>query len=525
MKDETESRTGGRRALYFAHRLTGLVFGFLGIVVFFTGVVALFADDLNGWAHRSDHYTALADLEPGALEAAHHAAEAVVSESVRSSFSVRHAEGQGLDFVFQPEDGNGNFERVFVDPSTATVLNHRTGPREEIFQSEGKGSLSRFFVQLHVRMLVPGEAGLWLTGLVGFGLLFLAGSGIIVHWPRRRNLLQRPRRALRRWTGDLHTLIGAWTLPYTVILALTGAFFSFAGALLIPILVLVNYAGDRVAMQEAIGGEVAVPPAEGTANLDGLLASARTREPELRVNRIQFKDWDGPNAHALLNVGEEGYILTNKTLAFSGHTGEFLEERPILGVAPSAGSSLVMLIAGLHFGNLASTFTKVLWALLGLLACLLGTTGIALWYLRNERRAPRGARLTKALLGATAALPLGVGSATVAWALTVSAESELWMAIAFFGSVLFGAALTLRTSALRAVQINTVFGALSCLLVPVLGASATGIGLLEAAADPARAPTIGVDIGFICTAFLLLAAAYPVRGLASAPATEDPSSP
>ncbi|MEM9066940.1 MAG: PepSY-associated TM helix domain-containing protein [Myxococcota bacterium] len=493
---------GVRRALYEAHRAVGLAFGFLGLLLVFSGVVAIFVDDLAAWAERDRHSPPMsASVER--LDEWLATASARVDAERRSSVRVFQRERDAVLFLFS-SDGDPVFEAVWVDPVGGALADYRRGSIAEIFAPLDGQVLSRFFVSLHVRFLLPGRAGSLSVGLVGIMLLLLVFTGIYVHWPRRA-LFRRPRGARRQLLGAVHTLAGIWTLPFTVLIIVTGAFFSFATTVLLPALAFASHGGDIEAVQRAIQTPVEVPPATGQASASSICADAIERT-NLVLQQVELKNWGEQDAHAIVRLADPGWDLSGRLLAYSGHTGEFLEERGSIGAKPSAGATTVEAVRALHFGTLAGATTKILWAIFGLLMCVLSISG--LWVRAARTRTWR----SQLLVVASASFPFASFLAVLAWAISPTTTA---MTVAFGAAHVIGALAGLRNLRLLAGLTAT-----TGLLVPIAGYLATDVSPFAALAQSEGASVIAVD-GF-CVLLSLTLWILIARGVRAAP-SEDPS--
>jgi uncharacterized iron-regulated membrane protein len=79
--------------------------------------------------------------------------------------------------------------------------------------------------------LLAGPAGRTVNGAAAFAILALAATGLVVWWPGiktwRHSLWLRRGVGWQRTTWHLHSMIGFWTFGFTVVFALSGAYFGF----------------------------------------------------------------------------------------------------------------------------------------------------------------------------------------------------------------------------------------------------------------------------------------------------------
>jgi uncharacterized iron-regulated membrane protein len=510
LADEVAPPRSLRRALYWLHGVTGLGLGLLAVVVFFTGAIAVFAGELEAWAGRSRPVAALQGLERPGLNALITRLGAEVDPAQQEEVAIFQRPGRPLVLFFHTHgtDAGGKViergVRFDVDPIRQIVLQRREGTGDEVFAPNAIEALGRFFVDLHVQLLIPEPVGLYATGVVGFGLLVLLVTGVVVHrrffreafqvrWPARR----------RRLLRDLHTVTGVWLLPYGAVLAFTGAFFSFGDAVLLPALAKVAFAGNELALQEALLGEP--PAAQGRrparrADLDAILVDARRRAPEAEVGFLGLGHWGETGARVDVSLGEVGRRLAPVQLRYDGVTGAFLGEKPALGTAPSLGAAVFSWLGPLHYGNFGGPISRILWAFLGVGCCLLTVTGTLVWSERRReswqaelRATPAGApppppaigveRMRRVLVGVTAGLPLSTFSAVLAWAVAVASgvDAMAAMSLAAGAALLLALAVMLRAqSPRRSLQILLFVAGVLALALPAVVGLATGASTLVA---------------------------------------------
>ncbi len=86
-------------------------------------------------------------------------------------------------------------------------------------------------------------------------MLAAAVSGLLMHRHLLRDIFTlRPGAQRLVSRRDLHTVAGTWILPHAFVLAFTGAFFSFAISVGVPVLAKIAFNGNQPAMIEALIG-------------------------------------------------------------------------------------------------------------------------------------------------------------------------------------------------------------------------------------------------------------------------------
>ncbi len=518
-----------KRKYYQLHRWVGLIAGFLGILVFGSGAVATFHHELGAWAHRGNHVRPVFDYGDFSFDEALVAAGQGVDDRFRHAIDIFQGGPHPVGFFFHAHDkspsGQVTERGVFAeyDPRTKKVVHRKEGSNEEVFEPNALASLSAFFVELHILLLMPRTMGLVATGLVGFALLILIATGYLVHRPSPRRTHGLPKdQARRNYYGKLHTWVGSWTLPYTVVLALTGTFFSFAGAVLIPVVALVAFGGDQEELIRTAIGKIEVPASDEIARLDVIIADARARLPHADFQGMTLDAWGEPNANATLRLVEHGTLGDrNIQLVYDGHTGAFMMEKPSLGTKPSVGNSLLLLMGYLHFGTLFGTLTKVLWGLFGLATCVLAASGLVIFGVRQEQAGTKWVPAMRfAIASIAGGMPLAFAGTALAWSIGLAlgfnpAPVLPWV----FAMLTIVVGVRAPSMPLRlAIVRSWAASALILLVLPLANVLATGVRPGDLWTEPSIRGTVAVDLVLIALGAAFVAAA---RWLSASRKNED----
>ena len=103
--------------------------------------------------------------------------------------------------------------------------------RNELFRMSPRALVATsWLLDLHDNLLA-GETGRTVNGAAGFTIVALALTGLVIWWPGsrtwRRSLTVPRGLGWQRTMWHLHSMIGFWTIGFTVIFALSGAYFGF----------------------------------------------------------------------------------------------------------------------------------------------------------------------------------------------------------------------------------------------------------------------------------------------------------
>lgn len=403
-----------------AHAAVGLIGGALLYIIALSGTVLVFYDELQRVEHPAIQMTS---VEPAAVERAANeimAREAGKPRTTHLYFNLPSPE-------FPRFLGYTDTQEVLLDRDGGIVDDHKIG-------------WSKFLYSLHYELTVPGTVGLVIVGILGVMMLTLTISGVIAH-PRifRDAFRLRARDGGGVGLTDWHNRLSVWTLPFIVMIALTGAIIGL-GILTVQGVAWRYYGGDAEAAYAPIfGGEhpVDLAPAElpamgktleyMRANYPGVEATFLTvHDPKTRGQSIQVM---GEHPRRLI-FGE--YYNFDSAGNFEHATG--LADGELGQQAAASNYSL-------HFGNYGGLTVKIVYFMFGAALTAICATGTFIWLGKRRRRGIVEPRLraawhgvvwgtpTALALTALARLVIGNGAPFVAifWvALAVVVAGAVW---------------------------------------------------------------------------------------------------
>lgn len=402
------------KTLLAIHGWSGIVLGLLLYVVICTGVACVFAEEINDWASPLAHEHS-ERIFPAGLDAVMRKHAAEVDPQFLDDIAIFGGAGGRLNIRYHRDDidpdGDPSERGVEyeIDPANFHVLATREGWADDIAAQTHASGIADFFINLHVRLHIPEPYGLFVTGVLGLAMMIAAVTGLIIHRHLLAELftLRLNRDALLR-RRDLHVIAGSWNLPFAIILAFTGSFFSFASSVGIPAIAMVKFGGDQQQLVDTLYGTA---PAENRTpatltDIDTVLADARERnhaEPEF----VSIEHYGRADATVTVFTTLPHDTLVYSSFLYDGTSGRFVRELPPLGKLPSAGASLVGLMYPLHFGNFAGGASKAVWVALGLAAGYVSLTGMLLWTRRRIEQ-PAWHRMARVVHGVGYGLPVAM---------------------------------------------------------------------------------------------------------------------
>lgn len=365
-----------RRRLWFElHSWIGLKLSLMMFFILATGTLAVFAHDID-WLLNGDMRVTPAD--------------ATVSWGQQlDAARARYPDWRPYYFFapFEPwfaaelweHTPDEAIRRVYIDPY-----------RGEVAGDAGWFNAHRLLRETHRHLMLPVRLGVPLVSAFAVPLLLSAVSSLWIYKRWWRGFFRRPRRELRRsrrFWGDLHRLVGVWSLAFIAVIAATGIWYlveSLGGGAPLP-------------MKPPPGDPDRPPPAVTGASLDRMIAYSRRHYPELKLRAVLLPRRAGQPV-ALMGQADAWLVRPRaNVIAFDPVTGEEVHRH-------HAGDMSLHQRIGeaadpLHFGTFGGLTTRILWFVFGLGLTALSATGVYLYGLRatgsTRRRKAASAKNTK----------------------------------------------------------------------------------------------------------------------------------
>ncbi|ARU59488.1 iron-regulated membrane-like protein [Oleiphilus messinensis] len=409
------------------HGWSGVLLGLALYIVVFTGAIAVFAHDIALWGVSGTpvQKPLSQNLDAHVRNLAQQVPDAYLEELTL----FYNPAGQIIAFFHtHKENDNGQMgdygTRFVFDPISGVVLQQHEGFRDDL-PEDPYSALDRFLVQLHINLHAPDPWGLYLTGILGLVLLAAAATGFILHRHLLKDMFLPPRRSsLGLNARDKHNLAATWGLPFSIILAVTGAFYSFAISLGLPVIAMSAFGGDQEKVIETLVGipEAENPQTATLTNLDHVIANA-TERYGVAPDFASIHHLSRADSKIILFHFPAGGTLTPTQYQYSGATGEFLGIKPQIGTVESVGNTTVGVIAALHFGHFAGWISRVIWLALGLSVCYVTITGIQLWVQRRALN-PLWQRLGRTVIVVGYGLPIAIAASALGFFIGLPLEKS-----------------------------------------------------------------------------------------------------
>lgn len=399
-----------RVRLYDAHSWTGISLGLFLFVVCFTGSLAMFYHEIKSWedpARRLAIAEAPVPVQP--------LVDAWLADIPSDEIGF-----VGVDFpnAYEPYY-YGRFNHVPDDGPSEFHERRWNTVTGEVLPDRGDG-LATWLLDFHRDLMWPEflggrQIGRGIVGIAGIVMLLSIVTGILTHRKILKEVFTfRRQRSVRVKWKDAHNFLGIWSLPFSIMIAFTGAWLGIV-ALLLPITGLLVFKGDSDSVVHLLtGGETPRAQVEAPMlSLDEVKARPHSDSGALPVGVFAI-NWGDENAEYTLNYAPDTELYYYEVERISGTTGDALPPTGLL--EPAASTRVIAAISPLHYGTYGGIALKFLYFALGLGLSAMVALGNMVWIERRAHSAEgsRSPRFYDRLSRLTAGVCMGVVLASVA---------------------------------------------------------------------------------------------------------------
>ncbi|RRN64336.1 PepSY domain-containing protein [Caulobacter sp. 602-1] len=348
------------RLWWSVHQWVGLKLSILLAFVFLTGTIAVFSHEID-WVLRPALRVDPATVHgPLAWSAAARNVAALRPKARILLLDAPIDRGFALTATIQNPDGVRAF--VYLHPSTGAV--------------QGEGSwvgAQRILRNMHRHLNLPTPIGVPIVSSLSILLLVSVGTSFVVYKKWWRGFFKPVRwRDARTAMGDLHRLVGLWSLWFVALIGATGLWYLAESTV-----------AKALPSPRAKVAAVKLDTRKLADRLETNLNAAQAAYPGLRIQRIAFP------------AGKVG------AFQFAGqYKAVLVRERANVAWTNPATGAVVLLTDGrdlnahqrisemadpLHFGTFGGVWTKLIWFAFGLALTALAVSGVAIYALRLSR--------------------------------------------------------------------------------------------------------------------------------------------
>ncbi|MFJ7884494.1 PepSY-associated TM helix domain-containing protein [Pseudomonas sp. NPDC096917] len=359
------------QSMAWLHTWGGLIVGWLLFVIFLTGSLAVFDQEIDNWMHPELPGHSLTDEQ--AVERA--------LGYLREHKPDAKQWGISLPYERSPElqastGGRRDGVSVTLDPNTGDVLPVR----------ETAGG--RFFFLFHFTLHMPRMIGIYLVGALAMGMLAALISGIVIHKKFFKEFFTfRPAKGQRSWL-DAHNASAVLLLPFHLMITYSGL--AIFLVIYMPAAMDALFDGDREAFFNAqdttpvvreVKRAASVEPAPLVA-IGPLLAHAR--EVMGPLGGVSISNPGQSNAQIQIRpiLGNRIALVKGGGMRFDGVTGEQLS-----GPTDMRASVLThRVISGMHFAQFGGYPMRWVYFMCGLISSAMIASGLVLFTVKRRRK-------------------------------------------------------------------------------------------------------------------------------------------
>lgn len=366
------------KTLHWIHKWTGLISGINVLVLSVTGAYLVFHEELNAMAAPSEGAVVL-EVDPSSptpMQDGMDGLAAAAGDGARP-MRIRAVPNEPAKVELAVFAGGAQL-RYVLDRESGVVRTHQDGAMVR---------LNEFIFKLHATLFL-GIMGSFVLGAVALLFLTSTVTGCIIYAPFMKQMVFGAFRRGKGWrkaSADLHKIVGASSLAFNLLMAITGIALTLG-------LVGVQMWSLKTVQARAAAGEVADASSVAPPPIDAVLAASEALHPGAPMNNVAYPG---------------GYQGKNYYLAFHDSPGALSRYIPKLSLVPVAdpsGASVlempwwvqgVMVCFPLHFGNFAGLGLKIVYSVFGVTSGLLSVSGAVIAFAgwRGRFRARRKARM------------------------------------------------------------------------------------------------------------------------------------
>ena len=482
------------------HGWVGIISGLALFIAFYAGALTMFELPLQRWASAPVALSPPPSLEqtPALVERVL-AAHPEAAKSYEITLAPDAARPARMSWtVRQPGDHAGEGEQFFASLGPDGSL--------EVVR-EGPSQVAQLIDILHQQVGLPFAHEISMPIMGAIALLYTVAlvSGLVVLLPSLVSdlfALRIGRNVKRMWL-DLHNVLGLFSLPFHIIMALTALVFAFHDQF---------YDAQGL----VLGGEdpepveqIAAGPPAAVLNPAEIVRRLQQQAPGFEPQVLAYRQAAGGSRSLSVQGSDQRYGMRGATYGMAGvdpATGTITETDYMPGMQDGWSATVTSFFA-LHFGNFGGDAVRWAYFLLGLAGAMLFYTGNLLWVESRRRRertsgAVEQTRATRILGALTVGVPLGCVSGisvTLAVARLLPGTSYGLHSAIYYAVFLALAGWALLRGAARSGGELPIVAAVATLCIPV---ASFAIG---------RSPVLLVDVTATVLAIALLLASRSAR--------------
>lgn len=347
--------------------------GIFIVLIGLTGSLLVFEPELNNLLHPN-LYKVTEGEKVTYQQALEVVSEAYPNGQIDRVYTPSEPKARGV-YLFRLKEGEEQ-KKIFVDPGTGNING-----------TLGDQALFSLIAEFHEKLLLKDFKGEQIIGIIGFIFFFITLSGLYLWWPgikkwaRGFTLRRNANPFIRQY--DLHKVIGGVSIPFLLVVSLTGALFVYDE-------VIFGWFGAKAKVMPPEEQLISTVLPSGKLPLDELISMAEKEVPQGTVMQIRMPG----EAEKGTPEGAVEFRLSDSYDPGNGNVKVWLDQysgKVVGKLDPHVDSGLVYQTwhLPLHTGSFGGLFTKILYAIGGLTPSILMFTGVYMWWYKKKNKNKR----------------------------------------------------------------------------------------------------------------------------------------
>ncbi|TDY02322.1 UNVERIFIED_CONTAM: putative iron-regulated membrane protein [Lysinibacillus xylanilyticus] len=362
-----------RRIISKIHLWLSMIAGVFIVLIGLTGSLLVFEPELNSMLHP-DLYKVTEGKKVTYQQALQAVSEAHPKGQIDRVYTPSEPNARGV-YLFRLQEGEEQLN-IFVDPGTG-YINGTLGDK----------AIFNLITEFHEKLLLKDFNGEQIIGMIGFIFFFITLSGVYLWWPgikkwaRGFSLRRNANPYVRQY--DLHKVIGGVSIPFLLVVSLTGALFAYDE-------MIFGWFGAKAKVMPPEEQLISKALPSGKLPLDELFSMAEKEVPQGTLMQVRMPKKVESGNHE----GAVEFRISNSYDPGNGNVKVWLDQysgKVVGKLNPHVNSGLMYQTwhLPLHTGSFGGLFTKVLYAIGGLTPSILMFTGIYMWWYKKKNKNKR----------------------------------------------------------------------------------------------------------------------------------------
>lgn len=359
-----------RKVIAKIHLWLSMIVGIFIVLIGLTGSLLVFEPEINNMLHP-DFYKVTKGEKVSYQDALKTVSNTYPKGEIDRVYTPAEPTGRGV-YVFRVNQ-NEKQQAIYIDPGTGKING-----------TLGDKAFFNVVLGFHEYLLLEQFNGESIVGIIGFLFFFISLSGIYLWWPGfkkwSRGFIMRQSKNPYVKQYDVHKVIGGVSIPFLLVVSLTGALFAFDETIF-------GWFGGQAKVTPPKENLISTPLASGKVPLDHLLSNAEKAVPHGTIMQVRLPE--KPEKES-----SEGAVEIRLSRSYdpgNGNVKVWLDQysgKVVGKLDPKVNSGLFYQTwhLPLHTGSYGGVFTKILYVIGGLTPSILMFTGTYMWWYKRKNK-------------------------------------------------------------------------------------------------------------------------------------------